>query len=166
MTASLQTSAEIREATEAQAQKQKASNKNSTTLPQTTAHIRHAREANEAMAQQQKASFQNTADIRHAREATEATAQSMKAFNEELTAALQKVADEDEAKKKAMMATKKRAAVEQEKKRKFEAMLEESEGVAANIAKAEKRIKAAAAAVNEGGKEKKAHAAWMDVVMG
>lgn len=56
---------------------------------------------------------------------------------------------------------KKREAKKQqeERKKRIDAMVEESEGVAMNIAKAEKAIKTAA----EG---KKAAASWMDVVMG
>ena len=52
---------------------------------------------------------------------------------------------------------KKEEAKKAVKKRKMEAMLEESEGVALNIAKVEKKLKAAAG-------EKKAKS-WMDVVM-
>lgn len=76
------------------------------------------------------------ADIRHAREAEEKKAEEKKAEEK-------KAAEEE---KKA------------EKKRRITAMLEESEGVATNIAKVEKKLKADA-------EEKKAKG-WMDVVLG
>lgn len=81
------------------------------------------------------------ADIRHAREAEEKKAEEKKA-EEQKKAEEKKAAEEEKA----------------EKKRRITAMLEESEGVAKNIAKVEKKLKADA-------EEKKAKG-WMDVVLG
>ena len=78
------------------------------------------------------------ADIRHVREAKE---------------------KRQEEKKKKQEAKKKLEEEKQEEKNKnIDAMVEENEGVAMNIAKVEKSLKAA-----EG---KKAAPSWMDVVMG
>lgn len=82
------------------------------------------------------------ADIRHAREAEEKKAEEKKA-EEQKKAEEEKAAEEE---KKA------------EKKRRITAMLEESEGVATNIAKVEKKLKAEA--------EEKKVKGWMDVVLG
>ncbi len=92
------------------------------------------------------------ADIRHARETEEKKVKEKK-VEEEKAAEAKKKAEEKKAQEK-----KAQADIAEERKRRVEAMLEESEGVAMNIAKVEKGLKAA-----EGNKTK---AAWMDVVMG
>ena len=89
------------------------------------------------------------ADIRHAREAKEAAAKKeaegrKKAEEKKKTEEMKKAEEDNKA--------------QEQKKRKFDVMLEESEGVAMNIAKVEKKLKTAAA------KEKAK--TWMDVVMG
>ena len=63
-----------------------------------------------------------------------------------------------EAKEKRREEKKKQEEEKQEEEKKIDAMVEENEGVAMNIAKVEKSLKAA-----EG---KKAAPSWMDVVMG
>ena len=110
------------------------------------------------------------ADIRHAREVKEAEekkkAEELKKAEDKKKAEEKKKAeDKKRAEEKKKAQDKKKAQEQQaaakkaEKKRKFEVMLEESEGVAMNIAKVEKKLKTAA--------EQTAKAkTWMDVVMG
>ena len=87
------------------------------------------------------------ADIRHAREAEEKKAEEAKKAAEEK----KKKADEKAAETKEMEGRK------VERKRRIVAMLEDSEGVAMNIARAEKKLKTAA--------DNKEAKGWMDVVM-
>ena len=87
------------------------------------------------------------ADIRHAREAEQKKREEMKLAEEKKQEAMKK----REAIK--MLEEKKK----REEKERIDAMLEESEGVAMNIARVEKAVKTAG--------DKKA-GAWMDVVMG
>lgn len=54
---------------------------------------------------------------------------------------------------------------EEERRRRIDAMVEESEGVAMNIAKAERAVKAAGDK-EVGATEEKEAKGWMDVVMG
>ncbi len=86
------------------------------------------------------------ADIRHAREAEEKKREEMKLAEKK-----------QEAMKKREMIKMHEEEKKREEKRRIDAMLEESEGVAMNIAKVEKAVKAA---------EGKKAGAWMDVVMG
>lgn len=80
------------------------------------------------------------ADIRHAREAEEKKREELRQAAEEM-----------------MEAEEEKGKDAEERKRRIEAMVEESEGVATNIAKAEKAVKAAG---------ERASRDWMDVVMG